>query len=499
MDNNFRYADKEEQLKRANHFLIVGYMVFFALVTVIMWVFCALHVRSVGLAGMMTILLAVATIVLLILGRKLQNSPKLKYVSIPITVILSFFIGFAFTQGFVQLLALYPLIGCILFYDKKYIKQCSIAYGGMEILITLAKIASGQNLEDNSPVNQIFVCVVYLVLLFLIYMITSVGQQFNDHSIGQANTEKQHIQAMMNDVMDVANEIRQGTENAMEIVNNLNASSGIVNGAMKDISSSTQSTAENIQVQTEMTSNIQDSIQTTLLSSDKMVSVANQSGELNNRSLDVMNQLKEQSQVISSTSAEVAEIMSELRTRTNAVKSIADTIFSISSQTNLLALNASIESARAGEAGRGFAVVADEIRQLAEKTRLETESIAKISDELSSTAETAAKAVTRSIDATTAQDEMISEASKSFEEVNSNMNELLSEINSISEMLNNLSSANNQIVDGIMNLSATTEEVTASSAQAADLSVENLENAEEAKKQLTNILEVSHQLDKYLD
>lgn len=118
MDNNFRYADKEEQLKRANHFLIVGYMVFFALVTVIMWVFCALHVRSVGLAGMMTILLAVATIVLLILGRKLQNSPKLKYVSIPITVILSFFIGFAFTQGFVQLLALYPLIGCILFYDK---------------------------------------------------------------------------------------------------------------------------------------------------------------------------------------------------------------------------------------------------------------------------------------------------------------------------------------------------------------------------------------------
>ena len=65
-------------------------------------------------------------------------------------------------------------------------------------------------------------------------------------------------------------------------------------------------------------------------------------------------------------------------------------------------------------------------------------------------------------------------------------------------MLGGLSEANNQIVENIMHLSATTQEVTASSVQAADLSMQNLNNAENAKSLLGNVLEVSHQLDQYI-
>lgn len=498
MKEEFRYADKKEQLKRANRFLVLGYMVFFAMILVIMWVFCALHVRSVQLTAMMTILVVVSAAILVVLAKIFGQSERLKYMAIPLTVIVSFFIGFAFNQGFTQLLVLFPMIGCILFYDVKYMQIATVIYGIFELLLTIAKVATKQNLENNNPVDQIFVCVVFMILLLLLNLVTRVAALFNNDALGKSIAEKERIEAMMDDVMNVAYDVRKGTENAMGIVSSLNSSTESVNGAMRDISSSTASTNENIQTQSQMTSNIQNAIENTLESSEKMVQVAQQSGELNNKSLEYMGQLKDQSHAISTRSTEVAEAMRALAEKTKEVRSIADTILTISNQTNLLALNAAIESARAGEAGRGFAVVADEIRQLADKTKQETVGIANISDQLSSMASVASDAVQQSVEATSVQDQLIAEASECFDEMNKNMTDLTGEIKVLSGMLNGLSSSNNQIVENITNLLATTEEVTASSAQATELSCENLKNAEEAKAQLNDVMNVSHKLDKYM-
>ncbi|RHO30964.1 methyl-accepting chemotaxis protein [Roseburia sp. AM16-25] len=495
---DFKYADQEEQLKRANRFLVSGYLIFYAILMIIMWACYFVGIRSKGLTMMVSGIVLVSCIAIFLLSRKFLTSQKLKMMALPFLLVVCYVTGFAFTQGFIQLLGIFPLVGCMLFFDKKFSLISGIAYAVMEVLVTTAKIVQHINLEGDSALNQIFVLVICLVLLVLLYCVTSIAEQFNKDTLGEVHEKNAKMQTMLDDVIGVATEVRKGTESAMDIVNDLNGSSEVVNGAMKNISESTLSTAENIQTQTTMTANIQQSIEDTLTSSETMVEIAKQSGQINRQSMDVMNRLKEQSQVISNTNQDVAKAMEALQAKTEEVRNIADTILGISSQTNLLALNASIESARAGEAGRGFAVVADEIRQLAERTKQETEEISKISDDLTENATRAANAVSQSVSATDAQDVMITEASESFEAMNDNVTELITHIENIDDRLSRLSEANNQIVDNITNLSATTEEVTASSNQAAELSNANMENAESAKNRLTGVLDVSHQLDKYL-
>lgn len=498
-EQKFLYADKEEQLKRANRFLTIGFIVFYVFVLCVVGIACLRGIRSVGYTAMLALIILLVSATTVILFLRNSHDAKIRYIATIGLLIVTFLMSWAFDNYYVRFMAAIPFVGCLLFYDKKFSAISGIAVGALNIVVVFLKAMVLHLYTGEDVVDQWCAALAVCLMMVVNYWTIAIAYRFNRDTIGSLEEKEAVQQKMLDDVIAVANEVRKGTENAMNIVTELNDSTEVVNGAMKDISDSTMSTAENIQTQTEMTQNIQDSIGATLERSEKMVQVAKQSGELNDKSSKIMDDLKKQSEVIAETNSEVAESMKMLQERTGAVKSIADTIFAISNQTNLLALNASIESARAGEAGRGFAVVADEIRQLAEKTRQETENIANILSELSDNAQAAAGAVERSVAAAGAQDEMISMASESFGEMNENVNDLIADIGEIDNMLTNLSEANNQIVENIMHLSATTEEVTASSVQAADLSVQNLDNAENTKELLNSVLDVSYQLDKYIN
>ena len=341
----YRFAEKGQQIQRVNRFFVTEYLIFYAFILFMLWASRAKGVRSLGFAAFVSVIAVVSGGALLIGWKRRPESERLRYLALIGLYLVSFFMTFAYTESFIRFLGLAPFIGCILFFDPKYSRIGGIGYLVLNALTVFGQIR--QQPEGVAGTTNLVLDLLALgVLVFAVIFTTNVAQKFNHDTRHSEQQEQRKQQVILDDVIGVAEEVRKGTESVMKIVNDLNGSTEVVNGAMKDISSSTHSTAENIQTQTTMTQDIQHSIEQTLESSENMVKVAKQSGELNQKSMEIMEHLKKQSAVIAETNSGVADSMKALQERTEAVKSIADTIFSISSQTNLLALNASIESAR---------------------------------------------------------------------------------------------------------------------------------------------------------
>lgn len=436
----YLYADSDRQTEHVNRLEWQVFTIFSICNFMIVFVAFLRGYRTAAFTGTTFLISAVTVVAMLIAYLRKRDSSKIRWISLVALVLLTLFTTTAFDSYYMRFAVVAPMAVYILYYDSKFMVSSAVAIMLTEIATTVQKF-----FKPDCTVDRIDICTATAIVIFyliVVCFIEGTGKKFRLDMLGSLQDEKDQQEKMMQDVIYVASEVRKGTAGAMDIMNQLNESTSVVTGAVKDISDSTQSTAE--------------------------------------------------------TNDEVAVTMQTLQERANAVKGIADTIFDISSQTNLLALNASIESARAGEAGKGFAVVADEIRQLAEKTRVETENIASILGQLSENAADAVNVVAKSASAAGQQNELIGRAVETFDEMNTNVGQLTQDISDIDTMLTDLSEANNHIVDSITHLSATSEEVTAASAQAEGLSSKNLTNADQTKSILDQVLHVSKQLDKYV-
>ena len=188
-----------------------------------------------------------------------------------------------------------------------------------------------------------------------------------------------------------------------------------------------------------------------------------------------------------------AQVVEDLGERLKSIDEFVVTIAEIASQTNLLSLNASIEAARAGEMGKGFAVVASEISKLADESNQAAQKINELIAGIMKNSQEAVTAMRQGADEVVNGSELVNEAGGTFNNIVNMVNSISEESNTMSAIVEQLSGGTDTIAKNIheieqmsiavadetSNVSAASEQQTASSYEVAQASDRLAGNAQE--------------------
>lgn len=178
--------------------------------------------------------------------------------------------------------------------------------------------------------------------------------------------------------------------------------------------------------------------------------------------------------------SETSSIVQDMKSQSQKILNISNTINDIAESTNLLALNASIEAARAGEHGRGFAVVAMEVQKLADRSISSSKEIHQIINATVKNIDKSSKTIQTTLD----------QLSKVFTEVGENetfLNELSKSIegqNKIGFAIQNDIQNITEVSDSIFSLTSEQKKAVENMNERNDLKQDSTLTAVEISKRL---------------
>ena len=336
-------------------------------------------------------------------------------------------------------------IGCFFVFIICAMKCAIVRAGGDEMLFDLGNL----------------ITVGFVISIYGSYKAIDILYRFSEMDsevISKEATRKAEVAEKVSGIVEqVANDF-------VEVITGLDGvkeSMSVVDKSMNDIADSSENTAIAVNRQADRTTDIQQRLENTSQSAAEARQTTDELKAVISNGVTLADSLQEQSDLVDQNVARISQTVEQLVANVQQVSGITDSILNISSQTNLLALNASIEAARAGEAGRGFAVVADEIRKLAEETKVSTEKITEIINELRAVTEETQRGITESAEAIEIQRQKVTEVTDSFAQVGTGMEQLEVNVDIMSQEVEAVLIANGEIVDSIATLSASSDEVSA--------------------------------------
>ena len=408
------------------------------------------------------------------------------------TLLVVYIISFWTSSNIYVYALMFPItLSIVFFMDFKMCIKGAAAAILCNIVYFIIYMMKGDYSELTQAICQLVYCIVTCVVAT---MVVVVLDQQNKEDIQALKDSAEEQSKTSDEVMSASESISKQLDDAQGLVKQLTDSIERSNSAVNEIASSMKVTAASIENQNTMTSGIQDNLESAELQANSMRDASQLTMETVSEGARLLDQLSEQATKTAEINHATRATTTELNDRIKEVEAIIGTILNISSQTNLLALNASIEAARAGEAGKGFAVVADEIRNLSEETKNSTEQITAIIDKLTVDVEKASKNMQLSAESSEVQNEMIATTGEKFTLIKEQMDTLSENIVGISNEVNDIVAANMQIMESITNLSATSEEVAASSENSITVSDESLNYMNRMNDVLSDIFVVSDRM-----
>lgn len=367
----------------------------------------------------------------------------------------------------------------IIYLNINYIK-----YGGCVTIVGILVHGIKLGMIGEFVVEAFVIALIIAILIISgAYIVCNLLAKFHDENI--------EAQVKTYDTMFlVADQLIEHFDTAKDMLANAKKSIETSKLSMNEIAESTSSTAEAIQEQALMCNEITQNTSVANEKAQDMIRGSERTLENVAEGAKVIVGLKEQAYNVEAASNDAAGYTKELSKRVDEVKGIINTILNISGQTNLLALNASIEAARAGEAGRGFAVVAEEIRKLSVQTQEATTQITDIINDLNNEADRTVDSMEKSVVSIKQQSELIDIAQNKFKAIDQEINSLTAIINDIEGVIKGIISSTNTITDHVSHLSATSEEIAASSEEGVRISDESSEKM----VNLVEVIEVTYEL-----